>query len=229
VDHVIEDRHAFLALARGAGQARLVSCDIRRCDLNDLTLESPHFVGSRLNQVGMVRTRLRGAIIERTTLQASALRGADLRDASLLDVGILNCELIETDFSGSRWRRTELFETTFMNAVVDGAHLLDTHFSDCPLSYGRFVGATLMRVRFSGGGPGQPEMTRTDFSRALLTDVNLAGANLYGASFADACLVRVNLRGCNLVDADFRGAVLVETDFSGADLDRAKWDEGGNA
>ena len=144
----------------------------------------------------------------------------------MLDVGLLNCELIESDFSGARWSRTEVFETPLMNVVLDGAHVLDTHLSDSSLSYGRFRGATLMRVRCTGVTAGSPEMTRADFSRALLMDVHLAGANLYGASFAGACLVRVNLRGCNLVDADFRGVTMVETDLSGADLERCRWDEG---
>lgn len=225
MDHVIEDRHAFLALTREAGTA-LSACEVRRCDLSDLTLPSPSLLGVRMVHVGLARSRLRQAVVERTTLQGTAMRGADWRGCRLVDVGVLHCELIETEFAGSRWRRVEVFETTFMNASFDGAHLLDSAWSDSPASYARFQGATLMRVRFGGGGPGQPEMTRADFARALLMDVSLAGANLYGASFAGACLVRVDLRGANLVDADFRGAVLVGTDLSGADLDRSRWDDG---
>ena len=100
------------------------------------------------------------------------------------------------------------------------AHILDASFSKCPVSYGHFPGSTLMKVRFSNG-PEETEMTRVDFSRALLVDVNLSRANLYAASFRGACLVRVNLRGSNLVGADFTGAVMLDVDLSGADSDRA--------
>lgn len=54
------------------------------------------------------------------------------------------------------------------------------------------------------------DLREFDFSRGVLTEVDLRRADLRGASFRDAQFWEVDLRDANLHGADFRGAVYDE-------------------
>jgi uncharacterized protein YjbI with pentapeptide repeats len=64
-------------------------------------------------------------------------------------------------------------------------------------------------------------LASADFSRAKVTDLYLAAANLGGANLRGADLSEVHLRGAELSGANLRGANLFAVDLSGAELDRA--------
>ena len=65
------------------------------------------------------------------------------------------------------------------------------------------------------------DLSRADFSNAILTNVDLHGADLTGADFSNADLSGANLSDTLLAGADLRGANLTNANLSGADLTNA--------
>jgi len=74
----------------------------------------------------------------------------------------------------------------------------------------------LMHCRFSDPRMENAGLNRTNFSRTVLIDVDLRGANLHGASFRDALCVRVDFRDSNLVRADLEGCQFVACEMNGS-------------
>jgi uncharacterized protein YjbI with pentapeptide repeats len=101
-------------------------------------------------------------------------------------------------------------ESQFHNADFQSACLHDTRFSNCELAGSNWQRALLINVRFETSNYlGRTDLRRTNFSRAVLMDVQLAGADFSGANLQGAIFVNVNLENAVLEDAVLENALFL--------------------
>ncbi|MCP3971305.1 MAG: pentapeptide repeat-containing protein [Rhodobacteraceae bacterium] len=111
-------------------------------------------------------------------------------------------------------------------AVRIGANMAGVDMQDASMTTMRLDRADLTRVNFSGAilqlsSLEGANLTLANLERAHLHAVNLRGANLTLANLSRANLLDADLRGANLLGANLTGAILIQ-----ANLENATWTDG---
>ena len=162
----------------------LEGSDMQGADFSQSRLEGVKFHGVRMR--GFVAT---GSVMEKTTFEG--------------------CELMEADFSGTRLFGVQIRVSNATNMKLRSSEVVNGKFIDSELYHVDFSGVTMVRTRFKDFRRHTPVLNASNFSGALLIDVDLRAANLQGADFSGALLLRVNLDDANIIDTNFQGALLV--------------------
>ena len=77
---------------------------------------------------------------------------------------------------------------------------------------------TLAGMYFNGIDASFLNLTRFNFSRTDIKDVNFSGSDLKGAVFTNSCIKNTDFIGSNLNGAEFTNTSLINTRFNGCNL-----------
>ncbi len=141
-------------------------------------------------------------------------------------------DFTEANFQGATlWNKSEGLAregTNLRLAYLDGADLRGANLSGANLSHANLSGTNLSKANLSEANLIEANLSGARLveanlsGEAVLTRVNLSGAELMGVDLSDVVLWRAKLSDAKLDDANLSDAVLIEADLSGADLWGAK-------
>lgn len=222
MEHVLSSE---FDVAEASAGGRMTGYAIRQVNLARVKLEDKILDDITFTRVGLSGGRLAGTTGTGLQFNETSLRSADLSRAHLRNASFLNCEAIEIRCQGALLEDTRFFDSIMSNADFRYCRLLKSRFQSAELYGADFRNSFLSHCTFSDPKMGNASLTRADFRKAMLIDVDLQGANLHAANFEGAVFVRVDIRGANLVRADLRGAAMVGCTMNPGDLDGALTDE----
>jgi uncharacterized protein YjbI with pentapeptide repeats len=238
--------------------------DLAYTDLTGLDFTGVNFTGANSSGAILTRTILRGATLTGATFTDATMENTDVTGATLdgahmegLNLSSLvwgtGISAVGTHFEGSVLAGCRIGSTdsniraNFSGAHFEGADLGQADLSNANLSSAWFYGANvtaavlnfaqLNHAHLGGSATERP----ATLAYALMSNVVLTGANLFGvnftaaslyggltsisgaatieqADFSNAYLEGISFQGSNLRGARFDGACLVRTNFTGAKL-----------
>ncbi|MEP9379202.1 DUF2169 domain-containing protein [Aquabacter sp. CN5-332] len=207
--------------------ARLAHADLSDTDLSDANLAGVD--GTALN--------LSGARLNRTQMMRARLRRAVMRGASWNEISAVEIELDGADLVLCRFDEITFVKSTFRRARFDQALLRQCQLVECDLSGAAFNGAYLDRCALvavtapdvsavqadlrGSSFVGGVDLSRADFSAALVSDCAFHAANLVAARFHRATLDRASMAEAKLAGASFRLASMQETLLDSSDMQDA--------
>lgn len=164
-----------------------------------------------------------GADLARVDWELDELRGrrfAQCRfdDAQLLELRTTDCEFVECDFSGAVLGSSVHERTAFLRCRFRRTQLFDASFLGCKLTGSHFAGCALRPLTVDGG-----DWSYVGMRGAELAGVDFAGVRLREADFTDADLSRTSFAGADLSHARLSGARLDKADLRGATTDAIDW------
>ncbi len=176
-------------------------------DLHEAHLEAARLDASVLSRANLQGASLRFANLSSTKMDKANLLGANLQFALLIYSEMQGAVLADARLERANLSRTKLEGANFYNAHLEGAKLFQAN-----LDKANFIAAHLEKadLRFV-------DAKQALFGGAVLTEANLAHANLSGAYLEKANLEAALLNCVNFEDADFR-----DTRLNGADLSHAR-------
>jgi uncharacterized protein YjbI with pentapeptide repeats len=250
---------ATLAKTRQGQKADLAYTDLTGLDFTGVDFTGANFTGAILTRTILRGATLTGAYFTDATMENTDVTGATLDGAHMEGLNLSSLvwgagiSAVGTHFEGSvlvGCRIGSMDSKTvanFSGAHFEGADLGQADLSNANLSSAWFYGANLTAAVLNfadlnqahlGGSPTERPAT---LAYALMSNVVLTGANLFGvnftaaslyggstsisgaatieqADFSNAYLEGISFHGSNLQGARFDGACLVRTKFTGAKL-----------
>lgn len=140
------------------------------------------------------------------------VQDTDLVANSTVTKGEPTLSLRDRDLRYARLDRSDLHQADLTNANLDGASLDGTDLRDIRLQCADLTTLILTADRAQARCA---SAKGANFTRAILTRGQLAGADLTGAKFDEATLVRANLAYSIIVGANFSSANLKKADLTG--------------
>jgi uncharacterized protein YjbI with pentapeptide repeats len=171
-------------------------------------------IGLKLSNCILVGAQFDFAVLDGVILQYANLHQAAFQSASLVGT-----DLSGTDLSGCNMDGATLSQTT--GVVTTDAKLIDAYMIDAILTNTTLDGADFTGAHFYGDNAmvsGKTSMIGTDFSKAVLTNLDFSGATLNQTAFNNAQMINCNFADANLSAVKFEGAYLQGADFSLAAL-----------
>lgn len=177
--------------------------DLTGVDFSGMDLRGANFNQALLECANLRRCQLDGASFQQAMLARAELQHASLRDCDFSGASLALAQGLESDFSGSRFKETQLQNVLFEGCTFDGATLEGLLFREVSLIGCRFQQATLDGCIFM-------ELT--------LSEPDFRGARLHKTSFIQSVL-----EGATFSGATLEGCSMVETQAEGARFDSATW------
>ncbi len=143
--------------------ANLKGADLRDADLN----------GASLKRTDLRRTNMWGAKLNNANLNGADLRRADLSWAELNESELESANLGSADLTNAQLRNADLRKAKFRTAKLDGALL-----NGAELEGAELVDATFVKANLTGANLTKADFNRTNFSGAIMTEAELAYANV---------------------------------------------------
>lgn len=138
-------------------------------------------------------------------------------------------DLIGRNLQGADFSKAKLWHTAFYYAQLQGANFKGVDLQLSELAYAYMSGADLSSTNLIQTDLHETNLRRATLSNAtlggFLTDVQLQGANLFGASFQWVDLKNASLRGADLRYTKLGGVDFKNTDLSYACLAMADFTE----
>lgn len=217
-------------------------------DFTGANLSGADFANAQLVDITLTRTDISGANLDVLLAEDLSSGGVTAsptttlpQDYSLLDGYLMgpyanldSADLAGLDLSGIDLQNASLTGADISGTALGGATLTDIRtggLSGTPASLppsmfitsGYLVGpgvgleeAVLSDLNLAGA-----DLAEANLGNATLTDTDLAGANLAGATIEAATLSGADLSGANVTGVDAKWAVLSGADLSGADFSGA--------
>lgn len=176
-----------------------------------------------LRELNLSRIFLFGINFSKANLMGSSFRKADLRSQHdswsgtivfdncekhpLMGVNLHNINLKGCDLRGANFEETVLVDLILKGANFSNVDFRESNFSGIDLSAQNLI------------------FSKSNFSEAILNEVNLSGLDFSGAKFIEAAINEAILVGTNFAGADFSKAALMSTNLTDANLERAKLTE----
>jgi uncharacterized protein YjbI with pentapeptide repeats len=212
---------ASLLRTRFAGarlnDANLSLADCDGTDFSDAVLDGCVFESTRLSDCRMQR-----ASVQRAQFRQCRFDKIDFSDATLGDLVFMEQVLRDTDFSRARIRKLAFIQCEIERVSFTQADIVGFGFVETIARHVRFDRASLRKACFVQNSV----LDHTDFTHALLSEVNLRHASAKSARFSHARLSQCDLSDACLQAADlqhvkFEHGYLVRTDLRAADLTHA--------
>jgi uncharacterized protein YjbI with pentapeptide repeats len=143
-----------------------------------------------------------------TSFLDADLSGADLSEVTLSEVDFSRANLHEADLSGVTVRRSDF----------SGAYILEANLSEAYILEANLSGKNLVLTDFSKAILDEVNLSRATLTEADLSEADLRGANLSGADLSEADLSGADLANANLTDAEFEDADLTDATLAEADV-----------
>lgn len=146
----------------------------------------------------------------------------------LRNVILSRLDLDDIDFRGSLFDNSDLQDSTFRGANLQAVHFKDANLSgvnleNTVLHATDFTRAILINSRMAGADVQNSNFSSANLSGALLSYFDLKGNRFTGTIFTGAVLDHVDFSGANLTDALLTNANLKETKFDNADITNANF------
>lgn len=116
-------------------------------------------------------------------------------------------------------REAELQASATCDRQFVGADARGANLTGCVL----MPQTNMSNIDFSGAHLSKSVIKEANFTRAILRDTNLAGAQLSGSDFSEAILSRTDFSGADLSGSRFWNANINGAKFNGADLSNANF------
>jgi uncharacterized protein YjbI with pentapeptide repeats len=230
-DLVQAERAAGRSLAgRDFAGADLSGEDLAGLDLSGALLEKANLSRTRLDGVSFSAASLAGANLfgamarnidfSGANLSQAVLRNADLSGARLQDVAVFNAQFDGADLDGAHLSRLRLMTCSARGTRFTRTTIRQTIFMQSPVDGAVFDGADLEEcILLKCGGTGMSGVGVRMF-RCLVILADAAGANFTGAILDTSSFVGPS----QLADSMFDGARGFRTTFHGATLSRARFE-----
>jgi uncharacterized protein YjbI with pentapeptide repeats len=191
--------------------------------------------GQRACDLDLHGASLACADLSRLRADGLDLRHADLHSARFVDAHLTSCRLDGARLEGSDWSgaivrlcsldsgrgpAARLVNTRLEDSIAEAADFTRANFHDAHLTDTSFSRAVLREAVLDGA-----EGDSIDFRGADLRSADLRGVRFDEADFRGADLRHANLSSGRFHSADFRGALLEGTNFEGADFAGATFDQ----
>jgi uncharacterized protein YjbI with pentapeptide repeats len=250
---------ATLAKTKQGQKADLAYTDLTGLDFTGVDFTGANFTGAILTRTILRGATLTGAYFTDATMENTDVTGATLDGAHMEGLNLSSLvwgagiSAVGTHFEGSALVGCRIgsmdskIVANFSGAHFEGADLGQADLSNTNLSSAWFYGANLTAAVLNFAHLNQAHLGGSLTERpatlayALMSNVVLTGANLFGvnftaaslyggstsisgaatieqADFSNAYLEGISFHGCNLQGARFDGACLVRTKFTGAKL-----------
>lgn len=215
-------------------------------NLQGCTIASRNLANFDLAHANMAGANLHGDVLQGAMLYGVNLDGADMVGVNLDHAGLINALLEGADLETARLTGANLagayLETAELNGVSSGdvkgipgalpvgwtlvrgylmgpvAGLVGAQLSGVDLPLANLFGADLTGANLDGAHLGG-ELVEANFSDALLSHANLAGAELNSSNFTNANLTDASLFGTLLDGANFSDANLTGASLTNAEMD----------
>lgn len=221
----------------------LANAQLAGADLTGADLSGTDLSGASLARADLTGAKLAGAKLAGADLTGADLGQADLTGADATDATFDNCRFggtklgglvastasfMEIEARGQDFADARLDKATFQDADLEkasfaGADLTGATFQDCRLDKSSFVRGQLAGARLYDNSVSDADFRLADLGRSswLKTGgqaVNLAGADLTGATFEECALPRASLlairaRECRFLSCDLHAAHLEQADL----------------
>ena len=222
---------------------KLVSADLANANLEGANLTNADFTSADFTYANLDGANLKDAKIDDATFEGVKFNGFDISLGSLPEINfhssdlsqaiLTNADLSDMDLSFVKLSGHDLSVHDMTNTILRGATLTDVILpddiilSDKNFEWTKFHGVDLSGEdmslsKFQYASFDNANMENTNLSNAELIQVDftkiknksLAGAVLFGTSFAYSNLTDVDLSGVILIGTNFNMAVLSGQDFT---------------
>jgi uncharacterized protein YjbI with pentapeptide repeats len=198
-------------------EAILSGANLSGADLSQACLYRAALLDASLSRAKLWRANLRGA-----NLLDANLNRAILSEANLLDANLNRAILSEANLSGANLREADLSGANLREADLSGANLSGADLIGADVIMANLTMAKLTMAKLSGANFTRANLTRADLSGAYLTESNLLLANLSGATLREVGLQLAMLVHADLTDADLTGCRIHGASAWGLKLERTK-------
>ena len=195
----LEELHRYSVIDGGRYLAQLKADNVRF----DATTRRTYYRSGCDEEYNPVRVVLRGAYLDRASLNGTSFVLADLSDAHLHFAELMGAKLsyaclqranlTSANLKRARLEHSDLSYANLLNANLTGAYVVQADLSYADLPLVNLANADLRAVNFANAYLGE-----VDFSNSDLTGVNFSYANLTEVNFSDAILKEVNFSDANL-------------------------------
>ncbi|QDE69487.1 pentapeptide repeat-containing protein [Myxococcus xanthus] len=191
----------------------------KKARARDLQLHSTDLTGAPLDGLrgdglDLGQANLHGASLRGAQLSACSLERAVLEEAVLEGATLRQCRL-----DGADLRRARLSEARLEDSSARGTDLYQADLRKARLSETSFSRAILREAVLDGAEGVGVELRGADLTGASLVDVRLDEADFRGAD-----LTGTNVSGGSFRHADFRGAIVDGVQWTGCDRTGARFD-----
>lgn len=228
------------ALSMEAAAARALRAEMERAVASGMRVfAGMDFTGADFSGLDLRGCDFKGAWLESARLGRANLSGADFSAAVLAHADLQGAIAVGTRFTGANLGRASLADAVFDEAWFDQATLMNCRFAQTQFRRARMAAALLHESEWGvadWSGVQAPkqifhkrdlqglQLAEADLDGATFTECELSGVDLRGARLAQASFVNCRMNGVRLAGAWLEGAVFVQgcalgkADFSGARL-----------
>ncbi|MBD8454832.1 DUF2169 family type VI secretion system accessory protein [Serratia rubidaea] len=198
--------------------------DLTGADLSGMDLRGANFSQALLECADLSHSRLDGACLREAMLARCELHHSSLRECDLEGASLALAQCCHSDFSGARFKETQLQQTLFDDcifddAVLDGLLLRETWLSRCRFRRARLDSCIFMELTLPAPDFSSARLHKTTFMKTTLEAASFSGASLESCSWVESHAEQARFDGATLVTcAAASESVLNGADFSNATL-----------
>ncbi|MCR0999869.1 DUF2169 family type VI secretion system accessory protein [Serratia rubidaea] len=198
--------------------------DLTGADLSGMDLRGANFSQALLECADLSHSRLDGACLREAMLARCELHHSSLRECDLEGASLALAQCCHSDFSGARFKETQLQQTLFddcifNDAVLDGLLLRETWLTRCRFRRARLDSCIFMELTLPAPDFSSARLHKTTFMKTTLEAASFSGASLESCSWVESHAEQARFDGATLVTcAAASESVLNGADFSNATL-----------
>lgn len=198
--------------------------DLTGADLSGMDLRGANFSQALLECADLSHSRLDGACLREAMLARCELHHSSLRECDLEGASLALAQCCHSDFSGARFKETQLQQTLFDDcifddAVLDGLLLRETWLTRCRFLRARLDSCIFMELTLPAPDFSSARLHKTTFMKTTLEAASFSGASLESCSWVESHAEQARFDGATLVTcAAASESVLNGADFSNATL-----------
>lgn len=198
--------------------------DLTGADLSGMDLRGANFSQALLECADLSHSRLDGACLREAMLARCELHHSSLRECDLEGASLALAQCCHSDFSGSRFKDTQLQQTLFDDcifddAVLEGLLLRETWLTRCRFRRARLDSCIFMELTLPAPDFSSARLHKTTFMKTTLEAACFSGASLESCSWVECHAEQARFDGATLVTcAAASESVLNGADFSNATL-----------
>lgn len=198
--------------------------DLTGADLSGMDLRGANFSQALLECADLSHSRLDGACLREAMLARCELHHSSLRECDLEGASLALAQCCHSDFSGARFKETQLQQTLFDDcifddAVLEGLLLRETWLTRCRFRRARLDSCIFMELTLPAPDFSSARLHKTTFMKTTLEAASFSGASLESCSWVESHAEQARFDGATLVTcAAASESVLNGADFSNATL-----------
>jgi uncharacterized protein YjbI with pentapeptide repeats len=217
-DRMVKRSREEVIAMYGRGES-LAYAHLSGVDLSDLELPGIDLSQTHCNKTLFVGTNLEGANLTQLIAQNADFSKANLSGCQLAKGVFIKSKLTGTDLRNVQCSQTTFKDSDLIGANFSGAVLYMTSVIDCPLSKVKMTETRSELSIFSGADASESDFREARFTRCILQNLTVDGADFSQAAFPSTILMavageRTSFRGADMNKGRMgNGTSLPEADF----------------